>query len=140
AALGVGLHHAEVLRGDIHIAHVAGHLLAFEHLAGVLALAGRAVASVADRHAVRGAQAAEIVALDDAGKTLADGRARHIDILAFYEVIGGDLGAHLDQILGAPPKLRDLPLGLDIGHGELPARRAGPPLHLGPAGRNPDPG
>src|SRR5262249_41061613 len=123
-ALGIGLYHTQVLRRDVHIAHVAGHLLALEHLAGGLTLAGRAVTSVAYRNAVRGAQAAEIVALHDAGKAFANGRARHIDILAFYEVIGSDLGTNLDQILGTHPELGELPLRLDIGHGEMPARGA----------------
>ena len=57
-ALLVGLDDLEVQRGDAHVAHVAGHLLALEDLAGVLPLAGGAVAAVGDRHAVRGAQAA----------------------------------------------------------------------------------
>ena len=52
-ALGVGAHDLQVLGGDADRAHVAGHLLALEDLARVLALAGRAVAAVADRHAVR---------------------------------------------------------------------------------------
>ena len=41
AAVDVGLDDDEVLRGDALVAHVAGHLLALEHLAGVLALTGR---------------------------------------------------------------------------------------------------
>ena len=41
------LHHLKIQRGDALVAHVAGHLLALEYLAGVLALAGRAVAAVA---------------------------------------------------------------------------------------------
>ena len=41
-ALDIGLHHPQILRRDADVAHVAGHLLALEHLAGVLALAGRA--------------------------------------------------------------------------------------------------
>jgi hypothetical protein len=113
---------------------VAGHFLAFEHLAGVLALPGRTMASVADRNAVRGTQAAEVVALHGAGETLADGRARHVDILALDEMVGGDLGTQLDQIIGAHAELCELPLGLDISHGESPARRPRQPLHLGPAG------
>src|SRR5262249_25528227 len=115
STLRIGLHHAQILRRDVHVTHMAGHLLAFEYLAWVLALPGRAMASMADRNAVRSAQAAEIVALDDASKTLADARARHIDILAFYEVIGGELGAPPHQILRAHPKICELPPWLDIG-------------------------
>jgi hypothetical protein len=134
SALWVGLHHTQVLRRDVHVAHMSGHLLAPEHLARVLALAGRAVAPVTDRNAVRGTQTAEVVALHDAGKAFADGRARHVDILSLDEMVSGDLGAHLDQIVGAHAELCEFPLGLDIGNGESSARRARQPLHLGPAG------
>ncbi|GIX13021.1 MAG: hypothetical protein KatS3mg118_0980 [Paracoccaceae bacterium] len=37
ATLGIGAHHLEVLRRHPHRAHVAGHLLALEHLARILA-------------------------------------------------------------------------------------------------------
>ena len=46
ATLDVGRDDFEVLRGHPGRAHVAGHLLAFEHLAGVLAHAGRTVRTV----------------------------------------------------------------------------------------------
>jgi hypothetical protein len=36
AALDVGLHHAQIERGDAIDAHVAGHLLVLEGLAGIL--------------------------------------------------------------------------------------------------------
>ena len=49
-------------------------------------------------------------------------------------MVGGELGAHLDQIVGAHAELDQLPLRLDIGYGEMPARGAGEPLDLGPSG------
>src|SRR4029079_2254464 len=109
---------------------MAGHLLALEHLAGVLALAGGAVAAMAYRHAVRGAQAAKVVSLHGAGKALADGGAGHVHELALDEMVGGDLGADLDHVLGAHAELGELVLGLDISHCEMAARGALEPLHL----------
>src|SRR5690606_14141858 len=55
-ALGVGGHNLQVERRYPAIAHVTGHLLALEHLAGILAVTGRTVAAMRDRHAVRRAQ------------------------------------------------------------------------------------
>src|SRR5215472_12224741 len=52
AALAVAGDHLQVLRGHAHVAHVPGHSLVLEHFAGILALAGRAVAAVRDRDAV----------------------------------------------------------------------------------------
>src|ERR1700681_1922752 len=72
AALDVGLHHLEIERGNAIDAHVARHLLVLEGLAGILTAAGGADRTMGDRHAMRGAQAAEIPALHAAGKALAD--------------------------------------------------------------------
>ena len=119
AALDVGLDDDEVLRRDALVAHVAGHLLALEHLAGVLALTGRAEAAVAERDAVRGAQTAEVPALHGALEALALVGARHVDELAGDEVVGRDLGAHLDDVIGADAELDELALRLDLGHGEV---------------------
>src|SRR5919106_5202597 len=58
-SLGVDPDHLEVLHRDPPVTHVAGHLLTLEHLAGILALAGRAVRAMGDRDAVAGAQAFE---------------------------------------------------------------------------------
>src|SRR3954462_3944555 len=88
AALDVGPHHAQIERGDLIDAHMAGHLLVLEGLAGVLTAAGRTDRAMRDRYAVGGAQAAEIPPLHAAGKTLTDGRAGDIDELADHEVIG----------------------------------------------------
>src|SRR5947207_14772122 len=82
AALDVGLHHAQIERGDAIDAHVAGHLLVLPGLAGVLTAAGRTDRTVRDRHAVGGAQATEIPALHAAGEALADRGAGDIDKLA----------------------------------------------------------
>ena len=96
-------------------AQVAGHLLALEHLARILALAGRTVRTVRDRDAVRGATAAEVVALHDALEALADRGARHVDLLAGDEMVGGDLGADVEQVVGGDAELGDLRLRLDRG-------------------------
>src|SRR6266576_4527821 len=87
-ARDVGLHDAQIERGDAIDAHVTGHLLVFERLAGILPAAGRTDRAMRDRHAVGGAKPAEIPALDAAGKTLADRRAGDIDKLSDHEMIG----------------------------------------------------
>src|SRR6185312_12973439 len=103
------------------VAHVAGHLLALEHLAGVLALAGRTMRTVRHGHAVRGAQAAEVVALHAAGKALADRGTGDIDALADDEVVGLHRRANLDEALGIDAELDDLALRLNLGLGEIAA-------------------
>src|SRR6204780_4876272 len=72
AARHVGLHDLEIERGHPVDTKMAGHFLVLEGLAGVLAAAGRTDRTVRDRHAVGGAQTAEIPALHAAGKTLTD--------------------------------------------------------------------
>src|SRR6185437_7529043 len=72
AALDVELNDLQVERSDAVDTHVTGHLLVLEGLAGVLTAAGRTDRTVRDRHAVRGAQAAEIPAFHAAGEALAD--------------------------------------------------------------------
>src|SRR5882757_8080154 len=86
AALDVGLHHLEIERGDAVDTHVPRHLLVLEGLARVLTAAGRTDRTVRDRHAVGGAQPAEVPALHAARKTLADRGAGDVDILADDEV------------------------------------------------------
>src|SRR6266487_1873459 len=97
AALDVGLHHLEIERGDALDSHVTRHFLVLEGLAGILAAAGGADRTMRDRHAVRGAQPAEIPALHATRKALADRGPGHIDELAHDEVVGGDLGTYRDQ-------------------------------------------
>src|SRR5215211_3784439 len=134
AALDVGLHHLEIERGHPLDAHMAGHLLVLEGLAGILPAASRAVRAVRDRYAVRGAQAAEVPALHRAGKALADGGAGHVDILADDEMIRRDLGADRNHRVLADAELSDLALGLDFGDGEMAAFGLGHVLDLAAAG------
>ena len=110
---------------------MAGHLLAFEDLAGVLTLTGRAVRTVADRHTVRGAQTTEVVAFHGTGKTFTDRSAADVHELTFEVVVRGDLFTHFDHRLGRHAELRDLALGLDLGGGEMAAHGFRGPLRLG---------
>src|SRR6516164_5431625 len=71
AALGIDRDDLQVLGRDPLIAEMARHLLAREGTARVLAVAGRAMGAVGDRHAMGRPEAAEIVALHHAGETLA---------------------------------------------------------------------
>src|SRR3546814_1544886 len=68
AALDVGADDFQILLGAVARAHVASHLLVFEDAARVLALTGRTMGTVADRHAVAGAHTAETPALHRTGK------------------------------------------------------------------------
>src|SRR3954466_13507380 len=86
-ALDVGLHDAQIERGDAIDTHVTRHLLVLEGLAGILTSAGRTDRTMRHRHAVGSAQAAEIPALDAAGKTLADRGAGDVDELADHEMV-----------------------------------------------------
>src|ERR1051326_2222178 len=72
SARHVGLHDLEIERRHAVDAEMAGHLFVLEGLARVLTATGRAVRAMRDRHAVRGAQAAEVPALHRAGVALAD--------------------------------------------------------------------
>ena len=110
---------------------MAGHFLALEDLARILAVAGRALFAVAHRDAVGGPQAPEPMAFYDPGKPLADGRPGDIDILAADEMVGRELRADLDQRVGADPELGQLPLGLNLGLGEMAAHGLGHVLDLG---------
>src|ERR1700749_3294458 len=123
AALDVGRNHTQVERGNAVDAHVAGHLLVLEGLAGVLTAAGRTDRAVRDRDAVGGAQAAEVPALHTAGKALADRGAGDVDELADDEMVGLDLGADRDQRVFRHAELGKLALGFDLGDRELAAFR-----------------
>ncbi len=72
--------------------------------------------------------------LHGAGKALTDRGAGNVHELALDEMVGGDLRAHVDQVLRAHAELRDLPLRLHIGHGETAALGAREPLHLAVTG------
>src|SRR3954469_19026548 len=110
AARNVGLHDAQIERGDAIDTHVAGHLLVLEGLAGILTTTGRTDRTMRDRDTVGGAQAAEIPALYAAGKTLADRSASDVDELADHEMVGLDLGADGDQRVFRHAKLGNLAL------------------------------
>src|SRR6202163_4120211 len=123
AARDVGLHHAQIERGDAIDAHVTGHLLVLEGLAGILTSAGRTDRTMRYRDAVGGAKAAEIPALDAAGKTLADRGAGDVDELANHEMVGLNCAANRDQRIFRHAEFSDLALGLDLGDRELAAFR-----------------
>src|SRR6266481_4690150 len=137
AALDVGLHHAQIERGDAVDTHVAGHLLVLPGLAGILTSAGRTDRTMRDRHTVGGAQAAEIPALHAAGKAFADRSSGDVDELA-------ELGLRqIDGLAGARTELqRDVTvlLGravaqhlaiaqLEHGHGDMLAGLRKDPRH-----------
>src|SRR6266404_4424902 len=121
ATRDVGLHHAQIERGDAIDTHVTGHLLVLERLAGILTSAGRTDRTMRYRHAVGGAQTAEIPALHAAGKTLTDRGAGDIDELSDHEMVGLNFGADRDQRVFRHTKFGDLALGLDLGDRELTA-------------------
>src|SRR3954451_11246138 len=121
AALDVGLHHTQIERGDAIDTHVTGHLLVLEGLAGILTSAGRTDRTMRNRHAVGGAQTAEIPALHAAGKTLTDRGAGDVDELADHEMVRLNLGTNRDQRVFRHAELGHLPLGLDLGHRKLAA-------------------
>src|SRR5438093_1332141 len=120
-ALDVGLHDAQIERGDAIDTHVTGHLLVLEGLAGILTSAGRTDRTMRNRHTVGGAQTTEIPALHAAGKTLTDRGAGDVDELADHEMVRLNLGANRDQRVLGHAELGDLPLGLDLGHRKLAA-------------------
>ena len=113
---------------------MAGHLLVLEDAARILALAGRAERAVRQRDAVGGAKAAEAPALHAAGKALALGDALDVDQLAGDIMVGGELGADVEQGVLGDAELGDPRLGLDLGLAEMAALRLGDVLRLGGAG------
>src|SRR5690348_13274211 len=83
----------EVLLRTVPSTHVPGHLLVLEDAARILAVAGRTVRTVRYRHAVSGAQAAEVPPLHGAGEALALRHAGDVDQLAGDEMLRADAGA-----------------------------------------------
>ncbi len=65
-----------------------------------------------------------------AGETLADGDAGHVDLLARHEVVGRELGAHVDEVVFGHPELGHVALGLDQRLGEMAALGLGGVLGL----------
>src|ERR1700722_1749387 len=135
AAIGVGADDAKVLRRHPIRSHMAGHLLVLPGLPRILAATGRAMRTMRDRHAVGGAQAAEVPALHRAGETLADRHTRDIDILSNGEVVGGDLRPDRDHLVLFDAELGEAHLRLDVGGGEAapPGLRRVLPLGLADA-------
>src|SRR5690606_37183310 len=119
AAIGVGRHDFDVLRRNARRTHVAGHLLALEHLTRVLALTGRTVRTVRNRVTVRCTATAKVVALHDALETLTDRGTRHVDLLAGNEVLCGDFRTNIDQVFLRHAELRELSLWFDRSSGEV---------------------
>ena len=97
AALDVGLDHDDVLRGDALDTQWPGIFLFLNTLPGSWRLPVEPIERCDDRHAVGGAQAAEVPALHAAGEALADRGAGHVHELAGHEMVGGDFRAHRDQ-------------------------------------------
>ena len=129
--LDVGLDDLQVLLRDALDAEMAGHLLARESTARILAVTGRTVRAVRDRDAVGGAETAEVPALHRTGEALADRGAHDIDKLAGHEMRGGELGTDFQKVLLGDPEFRQLPLRLNLRLGEVAALSLGDVLHLG---------
>jgi hypothetical protein len=72
-----------------------------------------------DRDAVGGAKAAEVPALDTAGKPLTDRSAGDIDELTDHEMVGLNFGADRDQRVFRHAEFGDLAFGLNLGNREL---------------------
>src|SRR4051812_5269385 len=123
AALDVGADDLEILLGAVLRAHVPGHLLVLEDAARILALAGRAERAVRERHAVGGAKTAEAPALHAARKALALGHALDVDILAGDIMVGGELGADVEESVLRDDELGDPRLRLHLGLAEMAALR-----------------
>src|SRR5216684_3344117 len=131
ALVVVGGDDLEVLRGHALVAVVARHLLAREGTAGILAVAGRAVAAVRDRHAVAGLEAVEVPAYHRASEATADRGADDVDELARHEVARHQFGTDFEDGVLGDAELDELLLRLDLGLGEVAAHRLGDVLHLG---------
>ena len=76
---------------------VSGHFLALEDFTWVLALTGRTVRPVRDRHTVRGAKTAKVPALHRTGKTFTDGHASNVDFLTRNKMVGLNFSADIWQ-------------------------------------------
>ena len=112
---------------------MAGHLLALEDLAGLLALTGRTVRTVRDRHAVRRAETTEIVALHRTGKTLTLGCADNIDLLAGDEMAWRQGRTDLDDGVIRHAEFGNLGLRQHVRLGEVTAHGLRDVFRLGRA-------
>src|SRR6185312_1882628 len=130
AADRVGADDFEVLLSAIARAHMPRHLLVLEDAARILAIAGRAVRAVRDRHAVGGAKTAEAPALHRSRKALALRDASDVDHLTRDEMLRADERPDVEQSVLVDAELDDLGLGLDLGLAESAALRLGDVLGL----------
>src|ERR1700722_12391969 len=130
-AVGVGADDTKVLRRHLIRSHMAGHFLVLPGLAGILTATGRPMRTMRDRHAVCGAQAAEVPPLHRAGEALADRHTSDIDILSDGEVVGGDLGSDRDHLVLFDAELGEPHLRLNMGDGKTAALSLRHVLHLG---------
>ena len=112
---------------------MTGHLLALEHAARILTLAGRTVRAVGNRDTVRGTQTAEVPALHGTGKALTNARAANVDLLAADEVVGRQLCAHVDQVAFRHAEFHQLLARGNPSLGEVAAHRLRSVLGLGVA-------
>src|SRR6266436_273460 len=120
--LGIDADDLQIQNRAAHVAEVAGHALAGKYSRRALVLAGRAGLVVRDRVAVGGAVGREMVTLDHAGKTLADGDALHVHLLPDLEDLDADLAADLQvgEVLGPGAEFAQRVAGFDARLGEMP--------------------
>src|SRR5690606_25591458 len=124
----------EVLRRDARRTHVAGHALAFEDFARLLALTGRTVRAVRHGNTVRRAQTAETVTLDTAGETFTGRDAGDVDELARHEMRSRKLGADFKQRFLRHAELANDRFGFDLGFRQVALQRLGDVLRLAGSG------
>src|SRR6266446_4721337 len=120
--LGIDADDLQIQNRAAHVAEVAGHALAGKYACRALVLAGRAGLVMRDRVAVGGAVGREMVTLDHAGKTLADGDALHVHLLPDLEDLDADLAADLQvgEVLGPGAEFAQRVAGFDTRLGEMP--------------------
>src|SRR5882762_1621118 len=120
--LGIDADDLQIQNRAAHVAEVAGHALAGKYSRRALVLAGRAGLVMRDRVAVGGAVGREMVTLDHAGKTLADGDALHVHLLPDLEDLDADLAADLQvgEVLGPGAEFAQRVAGFDTRLGEMP--------------------
>src|SRR5262249_860195 len=120
-------------RGHALAPEMSGHLLVLECLARGLPLAGRAVATMRDRHTMAGPQSTEIMPLHRTGKTLTDADAHHVYMLARDKMRCTDLRAALEQGVVGDTNLGEPRLRFDFRPGKMAALRLRDVLGLGGA-------
>ena len=116
----------QILGRALHVTQMAGHALAGEHTARILAITNGA--GGASRHGVtvRSAVRREVMTLDSASKTLTDGRTRHVDLLAFREHFAreGHAGLEFGDLFGIDMELFERRTRFDAGLGKMAGNQA----------------